>query len=364
MQHIYVNLGKDNYSIHIEQGSLSKIGNIIKSLLPLSANADIVTNSVVGKLYGNIVKDSLSASGIKANIIEIPDGEEYKSLEWAGKIFSAFVEHQMTRNSAVIALGGGVVGDLAGFVSATYMRGIPLIQVPTTLVAQVDSSFGGKTAVNHPRAKNLIGVFYQPKYVLIDIDVLKSLPEREFRSGLAEVIKHGVIMDKELFEYMETNISKILALDPLCIEQIIARSCKDKVTIIEQDEKEQNIRAILNYGHTVGHAIEAVTDYKMFRHGEAISIGMIVASKIAVNKGILKGENLIRQSNLLKAYGLPIAFPNLDIDSIINTIYLDKKIKEARRLRFVLPKDIGEAIVMENIEENEVRRAVEEVKEK
>lgn len=364
MQHIYVDLGKDNYSIHIEGGSLSRIGNIIKGLLPPSATAEIVTNTVVGNLYGNTVKDSLSANGIKSNIIEIPDGEEYKSLEWAGKIFDAFVEHQMTRNSAVIALGGGVIGDLAGFVSATYMRGVPLIQVPTTLVAQVDSSIGGKTAVNHSRAKNLIGVFYQPKYVLIDIDVLKSLPEREYKAGLAEVVKHGVIMDKELFEYMEANISKILALDSQSVEQIVARSCKDKVTIIEQDEKEQNIRAILNYGHTIGHGIEAVTNYKMFRHGEAISIGMIVASRIAVNKGILKGENLIRQINLLKAFGLPIAFPNLDVDSIINAIYLDKKIKEARKLRFVLPRDIGEAIIMENIEENEVRRAIEEVKEK
>ncbi len=364
MQHIYVNLGKSNYSIHIEGGSLSRIGNIIKGILPLSVNAEIVTNDVVGNLYGNIVKNSLEANGIKSNIIEIPDGEEYKSLEWAGNIFDAFVEHKVNRNSAVIALGGGVIGDLAGFVAATFMRGIHFIQVPTTLVAQVDSSIGGKTAVNHPKAKNLIGVFYQPEYVLIDIDVLKSLPEREFRSGLAEVVKHGVIMDKELFEYMETNISKILALDPQSIEQIVARSCKDKVTIIEQDEKEQNIRAILNYGHTIGHGIESVTKYRTFRHGEAISIGMMVASRIAVNRGMLKEENLTRQSNLLKAFGLPTVFPDLDVDNVINAVYLDKKIKEAGKLRFVLPKDIGEAIIIENIEENEVRRAIEELKEK
>ncbi len=363
MQHIYVDLGKDNYSIHIESGSLPRIGNIIKSILPLS-KAEIVTNNVVGKLYGDIVRDSLSANGIKSEIFSIPDGEEYKSLEWASKVFDAFVQHQMNRNSAVIALGGGVIGDLAGFVSATFMRGIPLIQVPTSLIAQVDSSVGGKTAVNHPKAKNLIGVFYQPKYVLIDIDVLKSLPEREFKSGLAEVVKHGVIMDKELFEYMESNVSRILALDPQSIEQIVARSCKDKVTIVEQDEKEQNIRAILNYGHTIGHGIETVTDYKVYRHGEAISIGMIVAGKIAVNKGILKEENLIRQINLLKAYGLPTTFPDLNVDSIINAIYLDKKIKADFKLRFVLPKDIGEAIIMENVEEREVRKAIEETREK
>lgn len=364
MQHIYVDLGKNNYPIHIESGSLSRIGNLLKSILPLSANVEIVTNNLIGHLYGNIVQDSLESNGIKSDIIKIPDGEEYKSLEWAGKVFDAFIEHQMNRNSAVIALGGGVIGDLAGFVAATFMRGISLIQVPTSLIAQVDSSVGGKTAVNHPKAKNLIGVFYQPTYVLIDIDVLKTLPEREFRSGLAEVVKHGVIMDKELFEYMEGNISKILALDPQSMEQIVARSCKDKVTIVEQDEKEQNIRAILNYGHTVGHGIESVTEYRMFRHGEAISIGMIVAGRIAVNRGILKEENLIRQSNLLKAYGLPVTFPDLDIDSIINAIYLDKKIKETGRLRFVLPKDIGEAIIMENIEEKEVIKAIEETKEK
>lgn len=363
MQHIHVDLGKNSYSIHIEGGSLSRLGNILKGVLQLS-KAGIVTNNVVNKLYGNIVKDSLSTNGIESEIVEVPDGEEYKSLEWAGKIFDAFVQHQMNRSSAVIALGGGVIGDMAGFVAATFMRGISLIQVPTSLIAQVDSSIGGKTAVNHPKAKNLIGVFYQPKYVLVDINVLKSLPEREFRNGLAEIVKHGVIMDKELFEYMETNISKILALDPQSIEQIVARSCKDKVTIVEQDEKEQNIRAVLNYGHTIGHGIETVTDYRAFRHGEAISIGMIVASRIATNIGILKEESLIRQISLLKAYGLPVTFPDLDTDSIINAIYYDKKIKETGRLRFVLPKDIGEAIIMENIEEKQVRKAIEGSKEK
>jgi len=326
------------------------------------SRAAIATNNVINKLYGDIVRDSLQSAGIETEIVEVPDGEEYKSLEWAGRIFDAFVEHRMTRQSSAIALGGGVIGDLAGFAAATYMRGIPLVQIPTSLIAQVDSSVGGKTAVNHPKGKNLIGAFHQPRFVLVDVDVLKTLPEREFTAGLAEVIKHGMIMDRELFGYMESNLSKILDLDMHSVEQIISRSCKDKATIVEQDEKEQNVRAILNYGHTVGHSIEAVTGYNSFRHGEAISIGMAVASRIAVNMEILEEECEIRQNHLLAGCGLPTTFPDLDIDKVMDTIYLDKKIREADRLRFVLPKDVGEAIIVETVTDDQIRNAISEVK--
>lgn len=361
MQQIRVELDKNSYSIYIDRGSLSQVGGILKSNLPRDANVALVTNSIINGLYGDIVRNSLQSAGIEAVTAEVPDGEEYKSLKWASKLFDVFVESRMTRYSGVIAFGGGVIGDLAGFAAATFMRGIPLVQIPTSLIAQVDSSVGGKTAVNHPKGKNLIGAFHQPELVLIDVDVLKTLPEREFRSGLAEVIKHGVIMDSELFEYMESNLAKILNLDLQNVEQIVSRSCKDKATIVEQDEREHNIRAILNYGHTVGHSIEAVTGYKSFRHGEAVAIGMVVAARIAVNMEILDEECAVRQNSLLADCGLPTSFPDLDVDRVIDAIHLDKKMRGGGRLRFVLPKRIGEAVIVENVTDDQIRQAILEV---
>jgi 3-dehydroquinate synthase len=361
LQEIHVDLGKNSYLIHIEKGTLSKFGNIVKNHLSINKVA-IVTNRIINGLYGDVLETSLKSVGIDAITVEIPDGEEYKSFNGAMMIYDALADNHLTRNSLIIALGGGVIGDLAGFVSATYMRGIPLIQIPTTLLAQVDSSVGGKTAINHPKAKNMIGVFHQPKFVFIDVDVLKTLPERELKAGLAEVIKHGMIMDSELFYYIEDNLQEILCIDPQNIEQIVARSCKDKAKIVEQDEKEHNIRAILNYGHTVGHGIEAVTDYSVYRHGEAVSIGMAVAGKIAVNMGILKQDAANRQNQLLEKCGLPIAFPDLNIDSVLDAIQLDKKANESGRPRFVLAKDIGAAIIVENVSDDQIRRAIVEMK--
>jgi 3-dehydroquinate synthase len=356
-----VELSRNSYPIYIDRGSLSRLGGILKRHLPTPAKVAIVTNNVINDLYGDAVRDSLQSAAMEVETIEVPDGEEYKSLTWASKLFDAFVEFRMTRRSGVIALGGGVIGDLAGFAAATFMRGVPLVQVPTSLIAQVDSSVGGKTAVNHPRGKNLIGAFHQPKLTLIDANVLETLPEREFRSGLAEVIKHGVIMDSELFEYMESNLPKILDLDLQSIEQIVSRSCKDKATIVEQDEREQGIRAILNYGHTVGHSIEAVTGYNSFRHGEAVAVGMVVASRIAVNMGVLDEECATRQNRLLADCGLPTAFPDLDIDNIIDTTHLDKKVREGGKPRIILPRDIGKAIVVENVTDDQIRQAITEV---
>jgi 3-dehydroquinate synthase len=360
MQQIYVKLSENSYPIYIDRGSLPRLGGILKRHLPLSKVA-IVTNNVINGLYGDIVRNSLQSAAMEVVTAEVPDGEKYKSLTWAGKLFDTFVESRMTRHSGVIALGGGVIGDLAGFVAATFMRGIPLVQIPTSLIAQVDSSVGGKTAVNHPKGKNLIGAFHQPKLALIDVDVLKTLSEREFRSGLAEVIKHGVIMDSGLFEYIESNLTKVLDLDLRSIEQVISRSCKDKATIVEQDEREHDVRAILNYGHTVGHSIEAVTGYNSFRHGEAVAIGMVAASRIAVNMGIMDDDCATRQNRLLADCGLPTTFPHLDVDRLIDTIHLDKKIKEGGKLRFVLPKDIGKAIVVENVTDDQIRQAILEV---
>lgn len=361
MQEIHVDLGKNSYLIHIDRGTLPKFGNIVKNHVSISKSA-IITNRVIGELYGDILETSLKSVGVEAIRIEIPDGEENKSLQNAMKIYDALADNNMTRRSVIIALGGGVIGDLAGFVSATFMRGVPLIQVPTSLLAQVDSSVGGKTAINHPKAKNMIGVFHQPKFVFIDVDVLKTLPERELKAGLAEVVKHGMIMDSELFYYVEDNLEEILCVDPQSMEQIIARSCKDKATIVEQDEREQNLRAILNYGHTVGHGVEAATNYNVYRHGEAVSIGMAVAGRIAVNMGILKPDIADRQNRLLERCGLPVKFPDIDVDAVIDAIHLDKKINESGRPRFVLVKDIGDAIIVENVSDEQIRRAIVEMK--
>jgi 3-dehydroquinate synthase len=361
LQQIHVDLGKNSYLIHIDKGILSKFGSIAKSHLS-SPRVAIVTNNIVNNLYGDVLKNSLQSADLEVIVVEISDGEDLKSLHGAMEVFDALVEHRITRQSVIIALGGGVIGDLTGFVSATFMRGVPLIQIPTTLLAQVDSSVGGKTAINHPKAKNLIGVFHQPKLVFIDVDVLKTLPERELKAGLAEVIKHGMIMDSELFYYVEDNLQDILSVDSQSLEQIVARSCKDKAIIVEKDEKEQNLRAILNYGHTVGHGIETVTDYSVYRHGEAVSIGMAVASKIAVNMGIMKEEVADRQNRLLAKCGLPITFPDLDVDNTLDAIHLDKKTKENGRPRIVLPKDIGEAIIVENVTDDQIREAIMETK--
>ena len=361
LQQIHVDLGKNSYLINIDRATLSKFGSIAKSYLSLSKVA-IVTNNIVNSLYGDILKNSLQSIDVEAIVIEIPDGEDHKSLQGAMKIFDALVENRITRQSVIIALGGGVIGDLSGFVSATFMRGVPFIQIPTTLLAQVDSSIGGKTAINHPKAKNLIGAFHQPRFVFIDVEVLKTLPERELKAGLVEVIKHGMIMDSELFYYVEDNLQEILSVDSQSIEQIVARSCKDKATIVEKDEKEQNLRVILNYGHTIGHGIETVTNYSVYRHGEAISIGMAVASKIAVNMGIMRDEIADRQNRLLAKCGLPITFPDLDVDTVLDAIHLDKKTNENGRPRFVLPKDIGEAIIVENVTDDQIRNAIMEMK--
>jgi 3-dehydroquinate synthase len=357
LQQIHVELGKNSYPIYIEGGSLSGLGDILKRHLPLPKIA-LVTNSTINDLYGDTVRDSLRSVGIEVETAEVPDSEETKSLEWLGKLFDVFVEFRMTRQSGVIALGGGVVGDLAGFAAATFMRGIPFVQIPTSLIAQVDSSVGGKTAVNHPKGKNLIGAFHQPKFVLIDVNVLKTLPEREFKSGLAEVIKHGLIMDSGLFEYMEGDLAKILNFELRSIEQLVARSCKDKATIVEQDEKESNLRAILNYGHTVGHSIEAVAGYNVLRHGEAVAIGMEVAARIAVDMGLLNEKCAVRQNHLLAGCGLPTQFPDLDVDEVIDTVYLDKKVRGGGKPRFVLLKDIGKAMIVENVTDDQIRKAI------
>jgi len=343
MKEIFVNLGSDSYKICIGNKILDKIGNRLKSL-NIGKKCIIITNPIVNKLYGSTVLDSLKKSGFDTIVVEVTDGEESKSFETANTLYNKLLTNGTDRKSCIIALGGGVIGDLAGFIAATYARGISFVQVPTTLLSQVDSSVGGKVAINHQKAKNLMGAFYQPKLVWIDVETLKTLPERELRSGLAEVIKYGMIFDKNLFFYLKNNISAIKNLETKTITNIIAKSCKIKAEIVEKDEKERNIRTILNYGHTFGHAIENLSNYKI-RHGEAVAIGMICAAKMSKKIGKIDKTIVTEQEKLIKSFGLPTEIPQkISNSSIIKSMKLDKKILDDK-IRLVLPRAIGEVFI-------------------
>ncbi len=340
MSRIRVGLADRSYDIHIERGLLRGIGPGMKEL-GLKGPAAVVTNPKVGGLYGKAVMESLSSSGFAPILIEVPDGEEYKSLAEASRIFDALIENRFERKSPIVALGGGVIGDLAGFVAATYLRGVPLIQVPTTLLSQVDSSVGGKTAVNHPKGKNLIGAFYQPLAVFIDPDVLNTLEEREVKAGLAEVIKYGVIRDPGFFKFLEENAKGLLSAGQII--KAIERSCEIKAEIVGKDEKEEGLRAILNFGHTFGHAIEALSGYGSYRHGEAVAIGMAMAAGLAARLGMCQ-ECGPRIKALLSALNMPSSPPSISPKDFIDSMRLDKKVSGAA-IRFVLPVRMGEVAI-------------------
>ncbi|HEY4706941.1 MAG TPA: 3-dehydroquinate synthase [Thermodesulfobacteriota bacterium] len=346
MSRIRVDLADRSYDIQIKRGLLRDIGPGMKAL-GLKGPAAVVTNPRVDGLYGNAVTDSLSSSGFTPLVINVPDGEEYKSLAEASKVFDVLIENRFERKSPIVALGGGVIGDLAGFVAATYLRGVPLIQVPTTLLSQVDSSVGGKTAVNHPKGKNLIGAFYQPMAVFIDPDVLKTLEEREIKAGLAEVIKYGVIRDPGFFTYLEENAKGLLSNDKII--KAIERSCEIKAEIVGKDEKEEGLRAILNFGHTFGHAIEALSGYGSYRHGEAVAIGMAMAAALSARLGMCQ-ECGAKITALLSSLGMPSSPPAISPKDFIDAMRLDKKVS-GKAIRFVLPVKMGEVTVKEVGEE-------------
>lgn len=350
MRTVRVELGERSYGISIERGVLKEAGPMMKEL-GLKGSAAIVTNPTVGGLYGETVVRSLEAAGFKTVVITVPDGEEYKSLEVAGSIFDSLIENRFERSSPIVALGGGVIGDLAGFVAATYLRGVPFVQVPTTLLSQVDSSVGGKTGVNHPRGKNLIGAFYQPRAVFIDPEVLKTLDEREVRSGLAEVMKYGVIWDREFFAFLEENADRLLLPGDEIIKAIEV-SCLIKAEVVGKDEREEGLRAILNFGHTFGHAIEALSGYGTFRHGEAVAIGMVMAAGLSERLGNCRDCGP-RITALLKKLGMPYATPPISPDSFINAMKLDKKVSSGR-IRFILPTEMGK-VVLKEVGEAEIR---------
>jgi 3-dehydroquinate synthase len=345
MHTVKVSLGERSYDIEIG-ANLDEAGARLQGL-GLGKKMAVVTNPVVKDLYGRRVVDSLKAAGFLVMSIVIPDGEQYKNLDWANSIYTALLINSFDRKSALVALGGGVIGDLAGFSAATFMRGVPFVQVPTTLLAMVDSSVGGKTGVNHPMGKNMIGAFYQPKKVLMDLTVLRGLPKEELLSGMAEVIKYGVIRDAAFFEYLEKNRGRILSLDPEALEYVIRRSCEIKAEVVSADEREGGLRAVLNFGHTVGHAIETAENYRM-RHGYAVAIGMVYASRLAHKMGLCGADLPERVEGLVRSYGLPTDLTALErkpsVTELMDTMQIDKK-AEGGKVKFVLPKRIGEVVI-------------------
>ena len=314
----------------------------------------IITNPVVKGLYGDTLKQNLTNEGFRATTLQVPDGEEQKSLEVAGRLYNELTNSFAERTTPILALGGGVIGDLAGFVAATYLRGVPLIQIPTTLLAQVDSSIGGKVAVDHEQLKNRIGTFYQPRLVIADIATLKTLDTKTLSDGLAEVIKYGVIRDKGLLTYIEDNLDKIKSLDDGTLEEIVFRSAKIKAEIVEKDEKDLGLRAILNYGHTVGHAIESASGFKV-EHGTAVAIGMLAAAKISNRMGILNKNELLRLNSLIERAGLPTKMPNFEVEEIIQAIKHDKKVLRGK-VRFILPKSLGSVFITDEVNLSVVRQ--------
>lgn len=359
MKELKVNLGERSYKIIIGSGNLQDAGKRV-SQAARSKRAVIVTNPTVAKHYLDPLEKSLERAEFTVSVVKIPDGEQYKTLETVETVYNRMVDERVDRSALLIALGGGVVGDLAGFVAATYMRGIDFVQVPTTLLAQVDSSVGGKVGVNLKKGKNLVGAFYQPKLVVIDTAVLGTLPARELKAGIAEVIKYGIIWEKGFFAFVERNLEKLMRLDPAVLEKVIGVSCSIKAQVVEEDERERGLRAILNFGHTVGHAIEAVTAYKKYLHGEAISIGMACAARIALKLGMLDKETLFRIENLLCRAGLPVKAEKLNEDQVIKHLSLDKKVKSGK-LHFVMPHEIGRVTISEEVPESLIRNVLKEI---
>jgi len=348
-----VELQERSYPIEIQNGLLADVGARLREL-GFSGSCAVVTNPLVGGLYGGALMEGLDrAGGFNPLLITVPDGEEYKNLIEAGKIYDVLVENRFERGSPIIALGGGVIGDLTGFVAATYLRGVPYVQVPTTLLAQVDSSVGGKTAVNHKGGKNLIGSFYQPVAVFVDPETLVTLEPRDVRTGLAEVVKYGVILDKDFFAFLESNASGLTSLESEIIINAISRSCAVKAGVVSVDEFEiTGQRAMLNLGHTFGHAIEALSGYGVFRHGEAVAMGMVMAARFSVSLGLCAPETADRIEALIGVLGLPTAPPPIDAEAFIESMRHDKKVRGGK-LRFILVRDIG-SVELRDVSEGEL----------
>ncbi|MGE0347661.1 3-dehydroquinate synthase [Hydrogenophaga sp.] len=345
-QRVHIALGERSYEIVIGSGVLDAEASY--GGLPRAAHAMIVTNPVVASLYGEVLAQALKGHYPLVHTVVLPDGEAHKTWESLNLIFDALLSNGCDRNTVLFALGGGVVGDMTGFAAASYMRGVPFVQVPTTLLAQVDSSVGGKTAINHPLGKNMIGAFYQPHRVLCDLDVINSLPGRELSAGLAEVIKYGPIADAAFLDWMEANLDALIARDPAALAFAVRRSCEIKAQVVSQDERESGVRAILNFGHTFGHAIEAGMGYGAWLHGEAVGCGMVMAARLSVALGLVDQTFVERLRRLVERAGLPVVAPVLDAQDNVGRymalMRVDKK-AEAGAIRFVVIDSVGHALV-------------------
>ena len=337
---IPVNLSSRAYRIVVATGACAEVGALL-GRLSVGRRVAVLTDETIGRLYGDPVGKSLAAAGFDVVEVRVPEGEQAKSLEVLRDIWDRLLEAGCDRTSTVVAVGGGAGGDVAGFAAATYMRGVNFVQVPTTLLAQVDASIGGKTAIDHPRAKNLIGAFHQPRLVVVDPAALTTLSEREFRSGLAEIIKHGIVLDGEYFAGLERDLPALLRRDLPVLERVVAGSCRIKASVVERDEREAELRHVLNYGHTIGHAIEAATGFGRFTHGEAVSLGIVAEARLAEALGLAKPSTTSRQIDLLAAAGLPVAGLDADPAAILDAMGRDKKARDGR-VPFVLAPEIGQ----------------------
>ncbi len=357
---IEVALERDPYPVVIGSGALADLGRQVAGLgFPRGTKVLVVSNPVVEAHYGATVLDSLAAAGYDASLQVIEAGEEQKTPATVALIHDAAYRRRLERRSLIVALGGGVVGDMAGFAAATWLRGVPVVQVPTTLLAMVDAAIGGKTGVNHPGGKNLIGAFHQPSLVLIDPATLATLPDREFRAGMAEVIKYGVIGDAELFGDLEAaaDLSSRTAVGDSLLQRLLERSAAAKAAVVAADEREGGLRAILNYGHTLGHAVETLSGYGTVLHGEAVALGMVAAGALAVELGLWSEAEQQRQRAVIARAGLPLRLPALDPEAVLGTLQSDKKVKDGR-VRFVLPTAIGAVVIRDDVDAAAIRRVL------
>ncbi|OGS91423.1 MAG: 3-dehydroquinate synthase [Gallionellales bacterium GWA2_60_18] len=356
MQTLTVGLGERSYPIHIGSGLLGQAG-LLQPHLP-RRRAAIVTNTTVAPLYLEKLRQTLQQIGVDSVPVILPDGEEYKNSDTLNLIYDALLTHRCERSTPLIALGGGVIGDMTGYAAATYLRGVPFIQIPTTLLAQVDSSVGGKTGINHPLGKNMIGAFYQPQLVLADTDTLNTLPDKELSAGMSEVIKYGLIRDLPFLEWLEQNMEKLLARDTVALQYAIARSCQNKAEVVAADERESGERALLNLGHTFGHAIESGMGYGNWLHGEGVAAGTVMAADLSQRLGWIGVQDVARIRSLFERAGLPVVAPDLGVEKYLELMGLDKKV-EGGRMRFVLLKEMGRAVVCGDVPDGLLRQTLE-----
>ncbi|MDM8000687.1 MAG: 3-dehydroquinate synthase [Dehalococcoidia bacterium] len=349
----------ERYPVYVGWGPLSSLGEKAQEA-GLSGGAYVVADAAVFLLYGDAVMNSLGRAGFKAQSFAVPQGEENKTLQTVSHIYDWLVDCRAERNDVIVGLGGGVIGDMAGFVAATYLRGMSLVQVPTSLIAMTDASVGGKTGVNHPKAKNLIGAFHQPRLVLADVQVLTTLPQRELISGWAEVIKHGFVFDRGLKGLLEENAERLASLEPEVTTEAVRRSVAIKARIVSEDEREQGRRVLLNYGHTIGHGLEAATEYKEFLHGEAVSVGMVGAAMLSHELGILSADVVKQHRSTLKKFGLPTSCSDVKMKDVLKAMELDKKVRN-KAVRWVLLEDVGRPVIRQDVPRHLVIKVLEEL---